>query len=250
VKRCSGHLDDERWWDGSRWRGEGGETGVRGGVEGGWASHIEEARPYVEGTPHAGAEHHPEVCDICGGEEGKEDVIAYVCASEVDATEGQSFEGGRIETKIVLSYGEERAVIDTGAYSVWVSRETFAAAQGYGLQYGGLHAKGVDGTPIEVVGEGRMDFELWGRKFMGTPVRIMSHMQSKVLLGRIFLLENKVVLDLRAGHGSLVSGGITHKGCIVSRNVEGNGAEHVALVSEDVTAAIEGMDLAERTKKR
>jgi hypothetical protein len=36
-----------------------------------------------------------------------------------------------------------------------------------GLRHGGLNAKGVDGTPIDVMGEGRMDFELregnlWG----------------------------------------------------------------------------------------
>jgi hypothetical protein len=46
---------------------------------------------------------------------------------------------------------------------VWVSRKIFAAAQGYGLRLSGLKAKGVDGTPIEVVGEGRLDFELWGK---------------------------------------------------------------------------------------
>jgi hypothetical protein len=103
----------------------------------------------------------------------------------------------------------------------------------------------VDGTPIEVVGEDRLDFEMWGKNFVGIPVRIMNHMQSGILLGRKVLPENKVVLDLRDGHGSLVSAGVTHEGCILARNVGDNLAEQVAIVSEGVTATIEWMDLSE-----
>jgi hypothetical protein len=88
-------------------------------VGGGCVSHIEDVRPLLEGAEYVGAEHHPMFCDMCGVEEGKDDVIEYVSASAADAKkEGRSFEEGKIETKIKLQYGEERAVIDTGAYRV------------------------------------------------------------------------------------------------------------------------------------
>jgi hypothetical protein len=207
---------------------------------------MDEARPHPEGSLYARVEYHTDICDACVAGEEEEDVIAYVSTSEIEAEkDGRSFQEVKIETKILLLCGEERAIIDTGAYSVWVSRKIFAAAQGYVLCLGGLQEKGVDRTPIELVGEGRLYLELWGNTFVGIPGRIMNHVQSGIFLGRMFLLENKVVLDLRDGHGSLVSAGITHEGCILARNVGDNLAEQVAFVSEDVTATIEGMDLSE-----
>jgi hypothetical protein len=80
---------------------------------------------------------------------------------------------------------------------------------------------------------------------MGTPVRILNQMHSSVLMGRRVLLLKKVVLDLRAGHGPFLSAVVTHMGCIVTWNVEDSAAEHGALVSEDLKAAVEGMDLSE-----
>jgi hypothetical protein len=150
-----------RWWDGSRCRGARDETRARGDWRGGWSSHMEEAKPRPEGSLYARVEYHPDICDACGAGEEEEDLTAYVSASEIEAEkDGRSFQEVKIETKILLSRGEERAIIDTGAYSVRVSRKIFLAAQGYGLRLAVLQAKGVDGTPIEVVGEGRLDFEL------------------------------------------------------------------------------------------
>jgi hypothetical protein len=72
---------------------------------------MEEAIPHPEGSLIARVEYHPDICDACGAGEEEEDVIAYVSASEIKAEkDGRSFQEVKIETKILLSCGEERAI--------------------------------------------------------------------------------------------------------------------------------------------
>jgi hypothetical protein len=55
----------------------------------------------------------------------------------------------------------------------------------------------VDCSPIEVLGAKKIDFELWVKLFTRVTIRVVKGIPSKMLLGPIFLLEHKIVLDMQ-----------------------------------------------------
>jgi hypothetical protein len=149
----------------------------------------------------------PESCESCLSEREEQEMVAVVDVKEKDdAGRICLVEGPRIEAQIRLACGMEVAVINTAAYNVWVDEATFFAAHGYELCRGSVGAKRVNGSPLAALGAGRIDFELSGKLFAGVTVRVMKKIPSRMLLGRRFLLNHKIVLDLGAGHGSFSIG--------------------------------------------
>jgi hypothetical protein len=73
----------------------------------------------------------------------------------------------------------------------------------------------------------------------------MNHMQSRVFLCRRGFAVGQGGARPASWPGSFLTADITHMGRIVAWTVEDRAAEHVAVVSEEVRAAIEGMDLSE-----
>jgi hypothetical protein len=86
-------------------------------------------------------------------------------------------------------------------------------------------------------------FQRWGRVFEGVPVRKLRRMPSRVLIGRKFLLEQKMVQDLHKGIGSFHINGVTYQGIIVNDPGFMQGTEEVAVMTIDVTSSIKEMDL-------
>jgi hypothetical protein len=54
------------------------------------------------------------------------------------------------------------AVLDTAAYRIWMDQETFRGAQGNGFSTASDGARGIDGTQLDVVGQGMLNFERVG----------------------------------------------------------------------------------------
>jgi hypothetical protein len=83
-----------------------------------------------------------------------------------------------------------------------------------------------------------------GSCFEGVSVRILRRMPSRVLIGRKFLLEQKMVLDLHKGSGSFHINGVTYQGRIVNDPGFMQGTEEVAVITKDVTFRIKELDLS------
>jgi hypothetical protein len=98
----------------------------------------------------------------------------------------------------------------------------------------------VDVSSLDVLGHGS---QWWGRAFEGVPVRILRRMPSRVLIGRKFLLEQTIVLDLHKGSRSFQINGVTYQGRIVNDPGFMQGTEEVAVITEDVTSSKKEMDI-------
>lgn len=103
---------------------------------------------------------------------------------------------------LVYLSGEQLWVpVDTAAVSIWVDHAWFSQIGGTVLPCEKT-ADAVDGQHLEVVGQGMLKFELWGKHFQ-EKVRILDKLPDKLLLGRQFWRRNRPRLDLAANCGAI-----------------------------------------------
>ena len=83
-----------------------------------------------------------------------------------------------------LHVGDEivKAVPDTAAMSVWVS-ETWFTSRGYRVEKDQGVVVAANGSTMDVYGSGRLSFRFLGVLFKDVPVRVLSGMESDILIG-------------------------------------------------------------------
>ena len=114
---------------------------------------------------------------------------------------------------LVCLSGEQLWVpVDTAAVLIWVDHAWFSQIGGTVLPCEKT-AEAVDGHHLEVVGQGVLKFELWGKRFQ-EKVKILGKLPDKVLIGRQFWRRNRLRLDLAANCGAIEVEGKTFTGKI------------------------------------
>jgi hypothetical protein len=103
---------------------------------------------------------------------------------------------------IYTRQGRTSAKVDSGAFSIWVDSEVYKHISDVPIESGG-EACSADGSDLLVVGSGRIQFSLWGRRF-DAKVRIMSHLPSGILIGRRFLMKHAMGIDFGRLTGSFM----------------------------------------------
>jgi hypothetical protein len=114
------------------------------------------------------------------------------------------------------------------------------------IEHGG-EACAADGSVLSVIGSGRIQFSLWGRRFDAV-VRVMSYLPSGILIGRRFLMKHSMLIDFGRLTGSfkqnLQGKPVRFSGKIVLDDSEQ--AEEEAVVEEaDVESEIRELDLSD-----
>jgi hypothetical protein len=114
------------------------------------------------------------------------------------------------------------------------------------IEHGG-EACAADGRALSVVGSGRIQFSLRGRRF-DAKVRIMSHLPSGILIGRRFLMKHAMVIDFGRLTGSFMQNvqgkPVRFSGKIMLDDCEQ--VEEAALVEEaDVESEIRALELSD-----
>jgi hypothetical protein len=77
----------------------------------------------------------------------------------------------RLAINVTVKGGVSKAVVDTGAFSIWVSEGVYEEVETVPIIPGG-GASAADGRELPVMGEGRMQLGVWGRCFE-VPVKVM-----------------------------------------------------------------------------
>jgi hypothetical protein len=109
-----------------------------------------------------------------------------------------------VRVKIKVRDGDREALLDSACYSIWVNKREFQEMGGYAYEEGGS-AQAADGQPLNVAGQGKLDFCLWGRLFRGERVRVMESLPSRILIGRRFMIKNNMDLSLGNGTGKFIA---------------------------------------------
>jgi hypothetical protein len=161
----------------------------------------------------------------------------------------------QVAVKVSTTAGAIAAVLDTACFSIWVDKGYFVTAGGYDFVAGGSAAS-ADGGALKVAGGGRLDFCLWGRRFVGQDVRGMDQLPATILIGRQFMELHSMSLELGRGLGSLraeTSGGrVTFSGSIrlqvkkaggEPENVHGVGESRKLVAASDTEDAIRHLNL-------
>jgi hypothetical protein len=87
-------------------------------------------------------------------------------------------------------HGVERAVMDTGAKSIWVDKTWFLGVGGTMKKFYGPGATGADGRSLPVSGNDVLPcFKVWECALDGLEVRVMDHLPSKILVGVQFWIK-------------------------------------------------------------
>lgn len=146
----------------------------------------------------------------------------------------------------VIAFGEKRNIpIDTAALSIWVDQAWFESNGGKLISRGGA-AQAADGSDLEVIGTGELEFGFWGLTFR-EKVRVMSTLPDKLPIGRTFWRKHGLILNLGQNTGSVRYEGARVDGVLGSRNNSGDDrwGESVRAVIEDadVDQALQDMDL-------
>lgn len=134
-----------------------------------------------------------------------------------------------IEVLVKVSGEQLWVPVDTAAVSIWVDYAWFIRIGGNVLPCD-EKAEAVDGHHLEVVGQGILSFELWGRPFHES-VRVLHKMPDKILIGRKFWRRNKLHLDLAANCGVIEIDG-TRFGGIIGKRKPPDAPEAVRKVLE------------------
>jgi len=140
---------------------------------------------------------------------------------------------------------ECEAVVDTGAFSIWMDERFFKSFGGEVIA--DAHgAKDVSDRPIAIAGKGGITFTLWGHEFEDYPVRIMKQLPSKMLIGRKFWLKHQLKMDLFNSRGTLLVNGEFISGSI-GLDKQNPRLELVRALIEDadVDGVIRDLDLSE-----
>jgi hypothetical protein len=91
-----------------------------------------------------------------------------------------------VAVEVVTDAGAIAAVLDTACFSIWVDKSRFLSCGGYNFNAGGS-AAAADAGALNVAGDGQLDFALWGRRFKGQRVRVMTRLPAIMLIGRQFM---------------------------------------------------------------
>jgi transposase InsO family protein len=190
------------------------------------------------------------VSDIGGASEETVGEVTAVGAHDEDVDEDEVDEDVRVAVRLLIKGQPLTAVVDTGAFNLWMDKRTFDQHGGEEFEPVQSGATAVDGKPLEVMGQGRVSFVLWGRTFRGMRVRVMRSMPSHMLIGRKFLRKVGMVLDHRQGSGHFWAatrdGKARFSGSTSETPVLAGYDEAIAVVVElDVDSTILEMDLRE-----
>jgi hypothetical protein len=120
--------------------------------------------------------------------------------SDAEDVEEDKASSRPITVKVLVKDGAIVAVLDSACSSIWVDKEAFLEIGGYEYDEGGS-AWSADGSPLRVVGRGRLEVFLWGQLFRTVRVWVMEMLQSKLLIGRQFMIRNGMDLSLGNGTG-------------------------------------------------
>jgi hypothetical protein len=113
-------------------------------------------------------EYGQDICDECNLESCAQELVAAVSDHWLASSSGELKTYGRkIETKMLLACGLVTAVLDTAAFSIWMDAETFEQAKGFELSTCPGSAIDVYGSSLDVLGQGRVTFQWWGRVSKG-----------------------------------------------------------------------------------
>jgi hypothetical protein len=114
-------------------------------------------------------------------------------------------QASRVTVSVITAAGPLTATVDTGADSIWVGWAEFLEGGGTEFEKEDTLAQSADGSPLAVVGKGKLSFSLWGKLFNSIPVRIMQEQPSGMLLGNRFIIGGlRRSMDFGTGQGSFV----------------------------------------------
>jgi hypothetical protein len=83
-----------------------------------------------------------------------------------DLVDGQA---SRVTVGVITAAGPFTATVDTGADSIWVGWTEFVEGGGTEFEEEDMLAQSADGSPLAVVGKGKLTFSLWGKKNLPQP---------------------------------------------------------------------------------
>jgi len=150
-----------------------------------------------------------------------------------------------IEVRFDVNGTEVRkvAVVDTGAFSIWMDKTMFKSLNGTLIE-DGCAAFGADGKKLDIAGKGYIDFSIWGCKMSQEPIRVMRKLASGLLFGRRFWMRYMFKMDLETMKGCIMVGSTRYEGSLRRKYIED---EEIRAVIEDadVDAEIRGMDLTQ-----
>ncbi len=121
--------------------------------------------------------------------------------------------------------------IYTAARSVLVDKDWNVNNGGLVMEDGGS-ATEADGDHLQVAGRGKMRLVIWGDEFM-VDVRVMERLPDRIVIGRAFWREHKLVMNLALNIGSIYSRGRRITGPISESNSIVEAEEDVRQVVED-----------------
>jgi hypothetical protein len=142
-------------------------------------------------------------------------------------------------------------MVDTGAFSIWVSEAVYEEVGTMPIIPGG-GASAADGRALPVLGEGRMQLGVWGRSFY-VPVKIMRILPAGILIGKQLLVKHGVLLDFGKGRGSFTKhiGGrrVQYEGRLLLDPAEPHEDVMEVIEADDVAAIIADLDLTDLGKE-
>jgi hypothetical protein len=152
-----------------------------------------------------------------------------------------------LSTRLIFQHGAVDAMLDTGDFSVWTTMEVFIKAGGEHFQADIRGARGVDGKPVDVLGDGIITFQLWGCRFRER-ARVMKAMAEPMILGCQFMRRHNFTLDVAGGRATfwkMVAGAnVMIGGTIVAGSAPGLRSESIGAVADlDIKDEIDALEM-------
>lgn len=134
------------------------------------------------------------------------------------------------------------AVMNTGAFSIWIDAELFKRLGGKLIEDKN-GARDAGGRKLHIEGKGYINFKVWGCTFYEQKVRVMKKLPIGVLFGRKFWLKYELQMDLKSISGSISVKNTRFWGTVRLKEVVGESVR-ATIEDADEDDAITHMDLS------